>query len=243
MRQILQLQGLAKRYGELRVTDGLDLTVEQGEVVGVIGPNGAGKSTLFNLVAGEVRPDAGRILLDGKDITVLPPHRRARLGIGRSSQIPRPFGGMTVFENLLVGAQFGAAGRLRDPASHCAEILAVTGLRDRADQPAGSLRLLDRKRLELARALSLVPRLLLLDEIAGGLAQLEAMALARTIAGVRATGVTILWVEHVLDALVPVATRLLVLASGRQIADGPPGEVLRSDAVRDLYLGREAAVR
>ena len=238
MAALLQLTGLRKRYGALAVTDGVDLEVVPGEAVGVIGPNGAGKSTLFNLITGDVRPDAGVVRLAGQDITGLAPHARARLGIGRSYQIPQPFGRMSVYENVLVGALFAGRGRSPNAGRHCAEVLERTGLIGKADLPAGRLTLLDRKRLELSRALAVSPRLLLLDEIAGGLTEAESVALVDTIRAIQAaTGAAILWIEHVLHALVPVVSRLVVLSFGRKLAEGAPREVLDSPAVRETYLG------
>lgn len=239
MAPLLRLTSLRKRYGALTVADGVDLEVAAGEAVGIIGPNGAGKSTLFNLIAGDVRPDAGKVHLAGQDITGLPPHARARLGIGRSYQIPQPFSRMSVYENVLVGASFAGAGRDPDATRRCAEVLEHTGLIDKAGLPAGQLTLLDRKRLELARALATSPRLLLLlDEIAGGLTEAESHALVETIRGVQvATGAAIVWIEHVLHALVPVISRLVVLSFGRKLAEGTPHDVLDSPAVREIYLG------
>ncbi len=220
------------------VTDGVDFAVHEGEAVGVIGPNGAGKSTLFNLITGDVRCDAGEVRLDGRAITTLPPHARARAGIARSYQIPQPFGRMTIYENLLVAAQF--AGRRDNARALCADVLASTGLAPKADALAGTLTLLERKRLELARALAASPRLLLLDEIAGGLTEGESAALVETIRAVHAGGATIVWIEHVLPALLPVVSRLMVLAAGRTIADGPPAAVLADAQVRHVYLGSAA---
>ena len=235
---LLRLDGLRKRYGALAVTDGVDLEVAPGEAVGIIGPNGAGKSTLFNLIAGDVRPDAGTVRLAGQDITELPPYARARLGIGRSYQIPQPFGRMSVYENVLVGASFAGAERGPDAPRRCAEVLERTGLTSKAGIPAGRLALLDRKRLELARALATSPRLLLLDEIAGGLTEAESHALVDTIRGVQAaTGAAIVWIEHVLHALVPAISRLVVLSFGRKLAEGTPRDILDSPAVRAVYLG------
>ncbi|HJS85339.1 MAG TPA: ABC transporter ATP-binding protein [Acetobacteraceae bacterium] len=239
MTPLLRLSGLRKRYGSLAATDSVDLEVAAGEAVGIIGPNGAGKSTLFNLIAGDVRPNAGRVVFAGRDITRLPAHARARLGIGRSYQIPLPFRRMTVFENVLVGAAFAGASRLADARAHCAGVLARTGLIDKADHPAGGLTLLERKRLELARALATAPSLLLLDEIAGGLSEAESHALLETIRAIHRDGATIIWIEHVLHALVPVISRLVVLSFGRKLADGAPLAVLKSPVVREIYLGIE----
>lgn len=239
MAALLQLTGLRKRYGALVVTDDVTVNVAEGEAVGIIGPNGAGKSTLFNLVTGDARADAGVILFGDDDIGQLPPHARARAGIGRSYQIPLPFAHMTVFENCLVGATFAGRSRVAGPRRHCADVLGRTGLLGKVDSLAASLTLLERKRLELARALCGAPRLLLLDEIAGGLTDFESHALVETIQGVLAGGVTIVWIEHVLHALLPVVSRLLVLDAGKLLADGEPRAILALPAVREIYLGIE----
>src|SRR6266699_2210252 len=177
MPPLLALDKSSKRFGAIVIADGLDLALAPGEALGIIGPNGAGKTTLFGIMTGTVATDAGRVLLDGADITGLSPPRRCMMGIARSFQIPQPFGGMTVFENLVVAAAFGDRRRERDVYARCVDILAQCGLADRANRRAGSLTLLDRKRLELARALATAPRLLLLDEVAGGLTEPECLTL------------------------------------------------------------------
>jgi len=235
----LSLSGLQKSYGALTVTNNVTLEVAAGVALGIIGPNGAGKSTLFNLITGDVRTDAGTIKFNGRDISLLPPHRRAALGIGRSYQIPQPFDGMTVLENLLVGASFAGRARVSQPRAYCLEILDRCGLAAKAKLSAGQLTLLERKRLELARALSIAPRLLLLDEIAGGLTDPEAAQLVETIKSIHAGGVTIIWIEHVLHALIPAISRLAVLSFGKLIADGEPAQVMALPDVREIYLGIE----
>ena len=235
----LELQAVCKSYGAVQVADNISLRVDPGDAVGVLGPNGAGKSTLFNLIGGAVAPDSGSIRLDGVRLDGQSPEARCRHGIARSFQIPRPFGGTTVFENLLVGAAFGAGLRHGERDAWCVEVLQLTGLLDRANMLAGSLGLLERKRLELARALAAKPRLLLLDEIAGGLTDAECRDLVACIRAVRATGVTVIWVEHVLHALLGVVDRLVVLDFGRIIADGTPQAVMADPVVRDVYLGLE----
>jgi len=239
---LLQVRGLRKSYGALVVADAIDLDLAEGEAVGIIGPNGAGKSTLFNLIAGEVAAESGTIVFAGRDITRLAQPARTRLGLARSYQIPRPFSDMSVYENVLVGALFGSAGRVENPAIHCAQVLAQTGLMEKANRLAGSLTLLERKRLELARALAVQPRLLMLDEIAGGLTENEAHELVETIRAIHAQGTTILWIEHVLHALVSVVSRLVVLSFGRKLGEGEPRAVLDSPEVREAYLGIEEAV-
>src|SRR5262245_20068720 len=238
-RVVLRVQGLARSFGALRAVDGVDLEVRAGEALGILGPNGAGKTTLFNLVSGDLRPDAGRVILDGADITALPPHRRCRLGIGRSYQIPRPFGGLTVLENLLVAATFGGGLAAQEAYAWCDEVLRRAGLRAKADALAGGLRLLDRKRLELARALASRPKLLLLDEIAGGLTDPEAHELVALIKDVRSTDLAIIWTEHVVHAIVAAADRILVLNFGAKVAEGAPSEVMTNPTVQAVYLGVE----
>ncbi len=236
---ILSIAGLSKSYGALAVTNNVTLDVAAGAALGIIGPNGAGKSTLFNLITGDVKADSGTIKFQNQPIQSLPPHKRAALGIGRSYQIPQPFDGMTVLENLLVGAQFAGRARIGNPKSHCVEILETCGLAAKASLQAGRLTLLERKRLELARALATKPTLLLLDEIAGGLTDPEAAELVKTIKSIHAAGVTIIWIEHVLHALLPAVSRLIVLSFGKLIADGVPQEIMSLPAVREIYLGIE----
>ena len=236
---ILELQNVSKSFGALRVTDDVSFAVAAGEALGIIGPNGAGKSTLFNLIAGNIPPDAGAVRFAGGDVTSEPPMRRCLRGIGRTFQIPQPFEKLTVFENLLVAAAFGSQKREAEVAERCAEILVEAGLAGRANQPAGALGLLQRKRLELARALATDPKLLLLDEIAGGLTDAECHSLVETIRGVCKRGVSIIWIEHVLHALNAVVDRLLVLNFGRVVGVGKPDEIMASREVREIYLGIE----
>ena len=237
MQPILQMQGVSKAYGALTVADGLDLELREGEALGVIGPNGAGKSTMFNLIAGGVKPNAGTIRFAGQDITGLGAARRCRLGIGRSYQIPHPFAGMTVFENLLVGGVFGTGEAEKDVYDRCAGILDRAGLLAKANVRAGKLTLLERKRLE--RALATNPKLLLLDEIAGGLTEQECRSLVATIREIHASGISIIWIEHVVHALLAVVERLIVINFGSKIADGDPHEVMNSQVVREIYMGIE----
>jgi branched-chain amino acid transport system ATP-binding protein len=237
---LLRLESVSKSYGALKVVDTISLAVAEGETLGVIGPNGAGKTTLFNLISGDTRVDSGSVLFAGEDLTRRAPHQRCRLGIGRSYQIPQPFGALSVFENLLVAASFG--GGLSERVAHplCVDVLAQSGLLARANQLAGTLTLLDRKRLELARALATQPRLLLLDEIAGGLTEHEARELVDEIRAIRARGVTMIWIEHVVHALLAVADRLFVIHNGQELAQGKPQEVVNDTAVKRVYLGIEA---
>lgn len=237
---LLALKGICKCFGAVVVADGLDLAVGQGEALGVLGPNGAGKSTLFHLITGTLPLDSGRVEFDGHDITRLSPERRCRQGIARSFQVPQPFGDMTVFENLVVAAAFGDGRGEREAYRRCCDILKRCGLADKANRPAGGLTLLDRKRLELARALATNPRLLLLDEVAGGLMEHECHDLIALIREVHAGGVSIVWIEHVVHALLATVSRLVVLHGGRFIADGEPQAVIRSPEVAEIYMGIEA---
>ena len=237
MLPILALEKISKRFGAVVVAQDIDLALAEGEALGIIGPNGAGKTTLFGIATGTVAPDGGRVMLDGQDITGLPPERRCRLGLARSFQIPQPFGGMTVFENAVVAAAFGRGKGEHDVYAACFEILDRCGLAAKANRLAGSLTLIDRKRLELARALATNPRVLLLDEVAGGLTAPECASLVTLIREVRATGVSIIWIEHVVHALLAVVDRLAVLHAGAIIAAGEPHAVIQSPQVAEIYLG------
>lgn len=237
---LLAVEGVSKRYGALTVTDDISFSVAAGETLGILGPNGAGKTTLFNLISGDVRADRGRVRYAGRDILGLPAHRRCRMGIGRSYQVPQPFGAMTVFENCLAAATFGGGLSEQQAYPVCVDVLAQTGLLARANRPAGGLTLLDRKRLELARALSTGPRLLLLDEIAGGLTEHEAHQLVAEIEAIKARGVAMIWIEHVVHALLAVADRLLVINFGARLAEGAPQAVMDDPEVRRVYMGAAA---
>jgi branched-chain amino acid transport system ATP-binding protein len=237
MTVLLELDSVSKFYGALKAVDAVKLAVADGEALGVIGPNGAGKSTMFNLITGDVAPTAGRVIFRGSDMTAMPPHARSRMGIGRSYQIPHPFANMTVFENLLVGAIFGGGVSERESYKSCSNVLKITGLYDKANRPARTLTLLQRKRLELARALATQPKLLLLDEIAGGLTEHECAELVGTIKQIHAGGTTIVWIEHIVHALVSVASRLVVMDFGQVLAQGDPHQVMASPKVREVYMG------
>jgi len=234
---LLALDKVYKSYGSLVAISDISLSVAEGEALGIIGPNGAGKTTLFALMAGAIMPDSGRILLDGQDITRMPAQKRCVAGICRSHQVPQPFEKLTVFENLLVAACFGRNAREAEVHDACAEILQRTALLTKANRLGGSLTLLDRKRLEMARALATKPRLLLLDEIAGGLTESECTELLDTVRDIRRSGTTIVWIEHIVHALLAVVGRLVVLNYGRLIASGDPHAVLASPEVREIYLG------
>ena len=234
---LVQAAEIRKRFGALTVLDGVDFSVAEGEAVGIVGPNGAGKTTLLNVLSGALRPDAGSIRFRGEDVTSASAARRCRLGIGRAHQVPLPFGGMTVFENVYVGATAGAGRRGRAAYAGCIDVLELCGLLDLANRRAESLGLLHRKRLELARALATEPVVLLLDEIGAGLTDAEAIELVSTIDEVRGRGVAIVWIEHVVHVLVQVVGRLMCMDFGRVIADGEPRAVMRDARVIDAYLG------
>jgi len=231
---VLDVHGATKRYGSKTIVDDVTFAVEAGECLGIIGPNGAGKTTLFHVLDGTVRADSGRILLEGEDIIGLPQYRRARLGVGRAYQIPRVFVGLTAYENVLAGTLHaatpsGAAARARN-------ILAIVGLADKSNRPAGALSLLDRKRLELARAMSVGSKVLLLDEIAGGLTEQEVFELVDLVRTLKA-GHAVLWIEHIPHALTAVADRIMVLHAGAKLIEGHPLEVMDTPVVQEIYLG------
>ena len=242
MTALLELEGIHKAFGRVVVADDLSFSLARGETLGVVGPNGAGKTSVLNLITGNLPLDRGRILLDGADISRVASHDRARLGIARTFQIPLPFAGLTVFENVLLAATYAGARRPEggDSTSISSDALERTQLLPRANVMAESLPLLDRKRLELARALAARPRLLLLDEIAGGLSEPEVDALTDTIRGLKADGLTILWIEHIVEALLSVVDRLIAMDVGRKLAEGAPREVLARTEVQAVYLGQEA---
>jgi len=239
MSTILEVAGISKTFGSLKVIDGFDFELAEGEALGIIGPNGAGKSTLFNLITGSLQPNSGSIRFEGADITQIPAYRRCRLGIGRSYQIPHPFGGMTVFENLLVGAAFGKNQAEAQSYDACARILDLTGLLEKSNVLAGQLTLLERKRLELARALATSPKALLLDEIAGGLTEPEIKELIQTIRIIRSENISVIWIEHIVHALMSVVDRLIVINFGKKLEDGDPEIVIKSPEVQEVYMGIE----
>jgi len=239
MRAILELNDISKRFGAVLATENLSAHLYEGEALGVIGPNGSGKTTMFNIITGIIKADSGRVSFDGIEISRMPAFERCRRGIARSFQIPHPFAGMTVFENLLVGATFGAGKPERAAYDRCLEILEETGLKPKSNVRAGTLTLLDRKRLELARALATNPKVLLLDEIAGGLTEPECRLLVEEVSRIRERGVSIIWIEHVVHALLAVVDRLLVINFGKKIDEGDPREIMASRAVKDIYMGQE----
>ncbi len=237
MSAVVEVINVAKRFGALTVIDELSFSLAPGEALGVVGPNGAGKTTMLNLVAGDLQPISGSIHFDGSDVTSSPAAARCRAGIGRTSQVPRPFEGLTVFENVLVGATQGAGLRRHAAVEACTAALQRTGMYPKANVRAGALTLLERKRLELSRALATQPKVLLLDEIAGGLTEAEVHELVETIDQIHADGMSIIWIEHIVHALLTVVDRILAMDYGRVLVDGDPHEVMASDAVQSVYMG------
>lgn len=229
--------GLSKRFGALTVLDDVDFIVGREAAVGIVGPNGAGKTTLLNLLAGALSPSAGRIFIDGRDITRMDSAARCRIGIARTHQIPRPFSGMSVFENVYVAAAYSGTSDQSVLYDRCASALEMCGMLDIANRRAETLGLLHRKRLELARALATRPQVLLLDEIAGGLTDSEANELLETIRSLHAGGIAIVWIEHIVHILVQAIDHLVCLDGGRTIASGKPDDVMADDVVVEAYLG------
>jgi len=237
---LLSLHNVSKSFGALQVINDISLELEEGVALGILGPNGAGKTTLLNLIAGDLPLSSGRVVFDGVDVTKVSAEKRCHAGIGRTSQIPRPFTGMTVYENVLIGATFGAGRSEGDAEEECVQILEQTGLLPRWNVEAGSLRLLERKRLELARSLATKPKLLLLDEIAGGLTEHEVQELIELIKTIRADGVTIIWIEHIVHALLSVVDRILAIDFGNKLAEGTPQDVVDSKEFQQIYFGVES---
>jgi branched-chain amino acid transport system ATP-binding protein len=242
MTTLLTLDGVSRRFGGLNAVDGVSLTVDQGEIVGLIGPNGAGKTTLINLITGVHPATSGRVRFENHDITRMKPYQIARLGLARTFQIVQPFPRMTVVENVAAGALFcGHAGNVREAETVAREHLAFTGLHDLADRPAASLTLARRKRLELAKSLAMRPRLLMLDEVNAGLNPTEieeALAIIRRIAQ---QGVTIIVIEHLMKVVLSISHRVVVLHHGQLIAQGEPRSIVNDTKVIEAYLGAKYA--
>jgi branched-chain amino acid transport system ATP-binding protein len=233
---LLEVKRVNKSFGAIVVADNVELAIEMGECIGVIGPNGAGKSSLFGLIAGSLVPDSGAVILDGRDVTRVPAHKRVRLGVGRAFQIPQPFSGLTVYENVAAAAGFGSEIFGRAMQARAVEVIERTGLREKADVLAGSLTLLDRKRLELAKALATGAKLLMLDEIGAGLTEREVLRLVETIRDLKKDH-AIIWIEHIAHALKSVADRIIVLHFGKKLLEGPPEDVMGSAIVKEIYMG------
>lgn len=237
MPTLLSVRSLSKSFGALHVTRDVSFDVDEGEILGIIGPNGAGKTTLFSLLAGNLAPSAGSIHFRDQDITSQPAFARARLGLGRTYQVPRPFTHMTVYENLRVAARFGGGMSEPEARAWIPKVLAMTGLRGDSDSLAGRLPLLMRKRHELARVLAMRPKLLLIDEVAAGLTDQEVNLFIELVASIRRSGVTIVWIEHVMKTMLTATDRLLALESGAVLAIGEPQQVIGLPEVRKVYLG------
>lgn len=235
----LEITGVSKSFGAFKVIDDLSVTLGRGEALGIVGPNGAGKTTLFNLITGSLPPDSGTIRFDQEAIVAQAPHLRVRQGLGRTYQIPRPFAGMTVFENVLVAAAYGSAKGSESSHERCVEILAAANLLPKANTLAGNLTFLERKRLELGRALATNPTVLLLDEIAGGLTDPEVEELVEAIQSIHGSGMSIIWIEHLLHALIAVVDRVQAIHFGRHLIEGDPREIMESPEIREVYLGIE----
>ena len=234
---ILSASGIHKRFGALVVLDRLDFALRDAEAIGIVGPNGAGKTTLLNILTGALQPNAGKVRFRDLDVTALPAAERCRLGIARTHQIPQAFGGMSVFENVFVAATSGGQLRRDEAYRCCINSLKLCGMLGIANRRAETLGLLDRKRLELARALATNPAVLLLDEIGGGLTDAEASELVATIKELQQRQITIVWIEHIVHLLLQVAQRLVCMDAGRVIADGNPAAVMADPAVIDAFLG------
>ncbi len=240
---LLSVQGLCKSFGGLRAIDDLEFAVEEGEIIGLIGPNGSGKTTVLNLLTGFLKPNAGTITFAGEDVTGFPPHRMGRKGVARTFQLTKTFFGFSALQNVMVGRAYGCepARNLGLACEEARRILEQVGLAGRAEVLAGDLTLMQRKMLELARALAARPRLLLLDELMAGLNPGETEDACRLIRQIRDSGVTIVVVEHIVQAICGVSNRILVLNMGRKIAEGPPEEIIHNRQVIEVYLGKAYA--
>ncbi|MEW5912108.1 MAG: ABC transporter ATP-binding protein [Thermodesulfobacteriota bacterium] len=238
---LLEARGLSKSFGALQALEGVDLKLEQGEILGVIGPNGSGKTTLFNCMTGSLRPDQGRVLFDGRDITGWPTHRICQAGLVKTSQIVRPFLGMSVLENVLVGGLYGQGLSLRLARTQAAGILEQVGLAETAQRPAGSITVAMRRRLELARCLATGPQVILLDENLAGLTPAEIAEALELLKRLNAQGLSLVVVEHVMQAVMGISQRVMVLDYGQKIAEGPPAQVVADRRVIEAFLGEEYA--
>ncbi len=239
MTKILEVKELSKSFGKLTAVNNLSFSLNKGEILGMMGPNGAGKTTVFNLLSGVFLPDAGSVSFMGENITKLSPSKRCKKGIGRTYQIPQPFDKLTVYENLLVGAVHGGGLSEKKARKRIDEILDIIGLHSKRNQLAGGLPLLNRKALELGRAMATNPQLILLDEVAGGLTEAETENALQIVQEINKRGVSIIWIEHILMTMSKGVDRLLVITQGSYLTSGLPGEVMNSKEVLETYLGEE----
>jgi branched-chain amino acid transport system ATP-binding protein len=237
---LLEAREVTKAFGAFKAVDRASVGIDQGEILGLIGPNGAGKSTFFNCLAGDISPTSGSVLFEGRDITRLPPEERARLGLARTFQVPLTFAGMSVVENVMIGALLRTPNA-DEARAKAAEVVARVGMGDIADAPAGSLGTPGRKRLEIARALATEPKVLLLDEAMAGLTALEVQQAIALVRSIHETGITLVIVEHIMEVIISLAQRVIVFHQGREIARGTPEAVTSDPAVIEAYLGKRAA--
>jgi branched-chain amino acid transport system ATP-binding protein len=237
---LLSVASMSKRFGGFTALSEVSLEVSAGERLGIIGPNGSGKTTLINCIAGSLFSDRGAVVFDGRDVTRLAPHRRCRLGIARSFQVPRPFGSMSVEQNVTIPLEFVVHRRslhLADIRREAREILALAGLARKADMPAGSLTQVDLRKLELARAIAMRPRLLLLDEVMAGLSAVEVDEVLAVLGGLAQRAMTVIMIEHIMRAIMRFSDRVVCLDAGRVVADAPPAAIVNDARVRRIYLG------
>ena len=236
---ILRVENLGVSFGQMPIFQDVSFELNEGDWLMMIGPNGCGKSTMLNVLTGTLCPSSGRLFYREKEISGLPSYKRCRLGIGRTWQIPRPFTGMTVYDNVLTGAVHGAGESVKQSREKAEKVLKETGLADKSRIPSGELTLLDRKRLELARAMASGPEVLLLDEVAAGLTEAETKEIMALVGGLRERKYTVIWIEHNIETMLKATDRLMCMADGRNVICGDPGEVMGSEIVEELYLGKD----